>query len=216
MLCCSDSDIGIYRSVSRKASSADKLYLPIDSECVQSFFGCLNYYNKFIEDLPVVAAVFSKLDEDRIRAGHNLDRAKEAFEILKRKITSIPDSAAASSRSYQAVCHHPTCNPWAACGVLGQKHEGIIQPVRFTGRVLNESALRYHIAEKEMLAILRVLEQFLPLIYRSEIPIVIYTWYSVLKWLLKSKFADDRHLKWGLELSKWTLELRRVQRDDMD
>ncbi|OWZ01029.1 hypothetical protein PHMEG_00027663 [Phytophthora megakarya] len=65
----------------------------------------------------------------------------------------------------------------------------------------------YHIAENEVLA-------FRPLIYGSEIPIVIYTRYSVLKWLLRSNPADDRHLKWGLELSKWTLELRRVQRDE--
>ncbi|OWY92963.1 LOW QUALITY PROTEIN: hypothetical protein PHMEG_00037804 [Phytophthora megakarya] len=65
---------------------------------------------------------------------------------------------------------------------------------------------RYHIAEKEVLAILR---QFRPLIYGSETLIVIYTRYSVLKWLLRSNSADGRHLKWGLELSKWTLELPR-------
>ncbi|OWZ02356.1 hypothetical protein PHMEG_00026096 [Phytophthora megakarya] len=139
----------------------------------------LNYYNKFIEDLPVVAAALYELDEDRIRAGHDLDKAKEALEILKRKITSTP------------LLRHPDCtkpfiiiphaNPWAACAFLGEEHEGIIQPVRFTGRVLNESELRYHIAEKEVLTILRVLEQFRPLIYGSEIPIVIYTRYSVLK-----------------------------------
>ncbi|OWY96870.1 hypothetical protein PHMEG_00032751 [Phytophthora megakarya] len=138
--------------------------------------------------------------------------AKEAFETLKLKITSTP------------LLRHPDCtkpfviiphaNPWTACAVLRQEHEGIIQPVRFTGRVLNEFELRYHIAEKEVLAILRVLEQFRQLIYGSEIPIVIYTRYSILKWLLRSNSADGRHLKWGLELWKWTLELRRVLRDE--
>ncbi|OWZ08036.1 hypothetical protein PHMEG_00019485 [Phytophthora megakarya] len=43
---------------------------------------------------------------------------------------------------------------------------------------------------------------------------MIYTRYSVLKWLLKSNSADGRHLKLGLELSKWTLELHRVRRDE--
>ncbi|OWY94078.1 reverse transcriptase, partial [Phytophthora megakarya] len=194
------------------AKCVQGLPFPSTLKGVQSFLGSLNYYNKFIEDLPVVAAVLYELDEDCIRAGHDLDKAKEAFEIFKRKITSTP------------LLRHPDCtkpfviiphaNPWAACAVLGQEHEGIIQPVRFTGRVLNESELRYHIAEKEVLAILRVLEQFRPLIYGSETPIVIYTRHSVLKWLLKSNSADGRHLKWGLELSKWTLELRRVQRDE--
>ncbi|OWZ15385.1 reverse transcriptase [Phytophthora megakarya] len=157
-------------------------------------------------DLPVVAAVLYELDEDRIRACHDLDKAKEAFEILKRKITSTP------------LLRHPDCtkpfviishaNPWAACAVLGQEHQGIIQPVRFTGRILNESELRYHIAEKEALAILRVLEQFRPPIYGSETPTVIYTRYSVLK-ILPTAFTSV-----GFRIVEVTLELRRVQRDE--
>ncbi|OWY99533.1 reverse transcriptase [Phytophthora megakarya] len=218
MPCYSDSDTGISQSAFRKfgnklyrtcltkatpkiAKSVQDLPFPSTLKGVQSFLGSLNYYNKFIEDLPVVAAVLYELDEDRIRAGQDLDKAKEAFEILKRKITSTP------------LLRHPDCtkpfviiphaNPWAACAVLGQEHEGIIQPVRFTGRVLNESELRYHIVEKEVLVILRVLEQFPPLRFRD-------TDHNI----YPSNSADGRHLKWGLELSKWTLELRRVQRDE--
>ncbi|OWZ08035.1 reverse transcriptase [Phytophthora megakarya] len=98
--------------------------LKIAKSDVQSFLGSLNYYNKFFVDLPVVAAVLYELDEDRIRAVHDLDRAKEAFEILKRNITSTP------------LLRHPDCtkpfiiiphaNPWAACAVLGQEHERIV------------------------------------------------------------------------------------------
>jgi len=65
----------------------------------------------------------------------------------------------------------PHANPWAACAVLGQMYDGVIQPVRFTGRVLNESEIRYHVAEKEVVAVLRVLEQFRPLICDSELPL---------------------------------------------
>ncbi|OWZ05802.1 hypothetical protein PHMEG_00022038 [Phytophthora megakarya] len=80
--------------------------------------------------------------------------------------------------------------------------------------VLKESDLRYHIAEKEVLAILRPLEVFRPLIHGSEFPVVVYTRYSVLKWLLQSNTADGRHLKWGLELSRLTLEIHRTQKDE--
>ncbi|OWZ17389.1 Heat shock protein70 [Phytophthora megakarya] len=62
--------------------------------------------------------------------------SKKAFEILKRKITTTP------------LLRHPDCtkpfviipraNPWAACAVLRQEHEGIIQPVRLTGKVLED------------------------------------------------------------------------------
>ncbi|OWZ01463.1 hypothetical protein PHMEG_00027142 [Phytophthora megakarya] len=43
----------------------------------------------------------------------------------------------------------PHANRWAACAVIGQEYDGKIQPVRYTGRVLNDAELRYHIAEKE-------------------------------------------------------------------
>ncbi|OWY92405.1 reverse transcriptase [Phytophthora megakarya] len=111
------------RATPKIDKSVQDLPFPSTLKGVQSFLGSLNYYNKFIEDLPVVAAVLYELDEDRILAGHNLDKAKEAFEILKRKITSTP------------LLRHPDCtkpfviiphaNPWAACAVLGQEHEGI-------------------------------------------------------------------------------------------
>ncbi|OWY92984.1 LOW QUALITY PROTEIN: hypothetical protein PHMEG_00037778, partial [Phytophthora megakarya] len=65
--------------------------------------------------------------------------------------------------------------------------------------------LRYHIAEKEVLAILGTLEVFRPLIHGSEFPVV---------WLLQSNTADGRHLKWGLELPRWTLEIYRTQKDE--
>ncbi|OWY95203.1 hypothetical protein PHMEG_00034856, partial [Phytophthora megakarya] len=75
----------------------------------------------------------------------------------------------------------PHANPWAACAGLGQEHEGLIHPVRFT-----------------------------------EFPVVVYTRYSVLKGLLQSNTADGRRLKWGLELSRWTLEIHRTQQDEDD
>ncbi|KAK1940650.1 Retrovirus-related Pol polyprotein from transposon opus [Phytophthora citrophthora] len=69
--------------------------------------------------------------------------------------------------------------------VLGQEYDGVICPVRFTGRVINVAELRYHIAEKEVIAILRVLENFRALVDSSPV-ITVYTRHSVLKWLLSS------------------------------
>jgi hypothetical protein len=119
---------------------------------VQSFMGSLNYYNKFIEDLPVLAAVLYELTDEQIRAGRDLSRDKEAFEILKLKIVSTPLLRHPDrTRPFVIIPH---ANPWAASAVLGQEYDGIIHPVRFTGRVLNDSEVRYHIAEKEVIAIL--------------------------------------------------------------
>ncbi|GMF50433.1 unnamed protein product [Phytophthora fragariaefolia] len=178
---------------------------------VQSFLGSLNYYNKFVEDLPVVAVSLYELTEEQVRSGRDIERAKEAFKILKRKIVSTP-SRRHPDRTKQFIII-PHANPWAAFAVLGQMHGGVIQPVGFTGRIPNEFELRYHIAEKEVLAIRRVLELFRPLSNGSESSGIIYTRYSVLKWLLNSNSIEGRCLKWALEQSRMSLEIRRVQRD---
>ncbi|OWY98483.1 reverse transcriptase, partial [Phytophthora megakarya] len=118
----------------------------------------LNYYHKFIEDFPVVTAVLYELSEDQIRQGRDLSRAHESFELLKRKIVATPMLRYPDIQKPFVVIPHG--NRWAACAVVGQEYDGQIQPVRYTGRVLNDAELRYHIAEKEVIAILRALKVF--------------------------------------------------------
>ncbi|OWZ12144.1 LOW QUALITY PROTEIN: reverse transcriptase [Phytophthora megakarya] len=151
------------------------------------FPATLNYYNKFTEHLPVVAAVLYELDKNV----YVLDRTGSHEGVLKRKIVSTlllrhPDRG----NPFVIIPH---ANPWAACAVMGQEYEELIHPVALTGRKLKESE---------------------PLIYDSEFPVVVYTHYPVLKWLLESNTADGRHLMWGLELSRWTLGIHRTQKDE--
>lgn len=80
------------------------------------------------------------------------------------------------------------------------------------GRVLNDAELRYHIAEKEVIVVIRVLQVFKTLVERC--PLIVYTRYSVLKWVIKSKTADGPTVSWGVALSHYDLEIRKVQRDE--
>ncbi|POM59751.1 LOW QUALITY PROTEIN: reverse transcriptase, partial [Phytophthora palmivora] len=187
-------------------------YFPFPSTLkgVQSFLVSLNYYHKFIEDFPVVAAVLYELSGEQVRAGRDLSRPKDAFDILKQKIVSTPLLRHPDRTKPFVVIPH--ANQWAACAVLGQEHDGVIQPVRFTGRVLNDAELRYHIAQKEVLAVIRVLYVFKTLIERC--PLVVYTRHSVLKWVIKSKTADGHLVPWGVALSQYDPEDRKVQRDE--
>ncbi|POM66563.1 Reverse transcriptase [Phytophthora palmivora] len=195
------------RATPKIAKGVQDLPFPTTLKGVQSFMDSLDYYNKSIEDLPVIAAVLYELTEEQMKSRRDLSSAQEAFEILKNKIVSTPLLRHPDrSRPFVIIPH---ANPWAASAVLSQEYDGIVHPVRFTGRVLNDAEIRYHIAEKEMIAILRVLEVFRTLVEGSP-KIVVYTRYSVLKWLLTSQSADGRTVKWMLKLSHWDLEIRRV------
>ncbi|OWZ03729.1 reverse transcriptase [Phytophthora megakarya] len=118
----------------------------------------LNYYHKFIEDFSVVAAALHELTDEQIKAGRDLSRVKESFVILKRKIVSTPRLRHPDRNKPFVIIPH--ANRWAAFVVLGQTYDGKILPVRFTGRVPNEIEIKYHEAEKEVIAIMRVLDIF--------------------------------------------------------
>ncbi|KAE8876758.1 hypothetical protein PF003_g39141 [Phytophthora fragariae] len=198
------------RATPKIVKGIQDLPFPKTLKGVQSFLGSLNYYHKFIEDFPVVAAVLYELTDDQVRAGRDLLRAKEAFAILKQTIVSTPMLRHPDHSKPFIIIPH--ANQWAACAVLGQEYDGVIQPVRFTGRVLHDAELRYHIAEKEVLAVIRVLQTFKTLV--EGCPLIVYTRYSVLKWVIKSKTADGRTVPWGGALSHYDLDIRKVQRDE--
>ncbi|ETI56817.1 hypothetical protein F443_00786, partial [Phytophthora nicotianae P1569] len=181
------------RAVPKIVKGIEELPFPKTLKGIQSFLGSLNYYHKFIEEYLVVAAVLYELTDEQIRAGRNLTQAKESFEILKRKIVSPRCFGIRTARGRQ-------------------EHEGVIQPVRFAGRVRHDAELKYHIAEKEVLAVIRVLRTFKALI--EGCPLVVYTRYSVLKWVIRSKTADGRTVPWGVALSQYDLDIRKVQKDE--
>ncbi|POM57508.1 LOW QUALITY PROTEIN: Reverse transcriptase [Phytophthora palmivora] len=190
------------RAIPKIAKSVQDLPFPSTLKGVQSFLGSLNYYHKFIEDFPVIAAVLYELTDEQIKTRRDLTQAKEAFEILKRKIVSTPLLRHPDrTRPFVIIPH---ANPWAACAVLGQEYpwSGSDSPAE----------IRYHAAEKEVVAVMRVFDVFEALI--RDCPIKVYTKYSVSSWLLKSKSADERCVRWGLILSHWDLEVCKVQRDE--
>ncbi|OWY93617.1 LOW QUALITY PROTEIN: hypothetical protein PHMEG_00036918 [Phytophthora megakarya] len=78
------------RATPKIVKGIQELPFPSTLKGVQSFLGSQNYYRKFIEDYAVVAASLYELTDDQVRAGRDLSRAKESFEILKRKIVSTP------------------------------------------------------------------------------------------------------------------------------
>jgi uncharacterized membrane-anchored protein YjiN (DUF445 family) len=68
-----------------------------------------------------------------------------------------------------------------------KEYEDIIRPVRFVGRVLQDAELRHHPAEKEVVALLRVLDTCHTIVTNcTKKSIKVYTRYSVLSWLFKA------------------------------
>ncbi|OWY90831.1 LOW QUALITY PROTEIN: reverse transcriptase [Phytophthora megakarya] len=97
----------------------------------------------------------------------------------------------------------PHANRWAACAVIGQEHDGKIQPVRYTGRVLNDAELRYHIRSSLSCG----LYKYFGLFWKADN-------YKIFCSEMGSKSADGRCVPWGVTLSHWDIEIRKVQKDE--
>ncbi|KAE9299541.1 hypothetical protein PR003_g22966 [Phytophthora rubi] len=200
---------------------------------MQSFLGSLNYYSKFIEVYAIYAAVLYELrevdfaamskPEDRSRvqdlaaaAGDNLEgardpadaglrwiRAHKSFVKLKEKVASTP------------ILHHfrPELQPvvvvyaneWAISAALMQEHDAVFHPVMFASRTLKSNELNYGIVEKEVLALLRVLDLGHNLLMGREIKVLAR--YSTLAWLFRPSGLQGRLGQWAALLSPWTLEI---------
>jgi ribonuclease HI len=192
------------------AKTIKEMEFPGSLKGVQSFLGSLNYYHKFIEDLPQIAAVLYELTDDQIRAGIGLDKARVAFDLLKDRIVNLPLLRHPNPTEPFIVLVH--ANKWAVSAVLAQESEGHLHPVRFTGRVLHDAEVRYHPAEKEAIALLRVLAVFYTILAGRKIRV--YTRFSTLKWLYTSRTLQGRCLQWATMLSAWDLEFQKVEKDE--
>ncbi|KAJ0391128.1 hypothetical protein P43SY_012144 [Pythium insidiosum] len=191
-----------------------RLEFPKTLKGIQSFLGSLNFYHKFIEHFAVYAAALYEVtaadlaadqeDHDRLKA------AKVAFEALKSKLVEAPILRHYETDRRSTIVVY--ANDWSVAGSLMQDWDGELHPVRFFSRVLKPHELRFSPAEKEALALLRVLDGSTHLLVGR--PIRVVTRFSNLQWLLKAKGLQGRLQVWSALLSPWTLEIVRATKDE--
>ncbi|OWY97374.1 reverse transcriptase [Phytophthora megakarya] len=97
----------------------------------------------------------------------------------------------------KSVLKHLDPERTPAIAALMQEHEGACHPVTFTSRTLKANELNYRVVDKEVLALLRILDVcYSQLVTRS---IKVLSRFSTLAWMLKSNG------RWATPLSGWTL-----------
>ncbi|POM75336.1 Reverse transcriptase [Phytophthora palmivora] len=129
--------------------------------------------------------------------------ARTAFTTLKNKIVN------ALALQHFDVDRQPVVVVYASKRVISaalmQQHDGIYKPVVFTSRTLKPNEINYGMVDKEVLALLRILDIcYTQLATRS---IKVLTRHSTLEWLLHSSGSQGRLGRWAALLSSWTLEI---------
>ncbi|KAE8981063.1 hypothetical protein PR002_g23935 [Phytophthora rubi] len=196
-------------------SALTDLPFPRTLRAMQSFLVSLNYYGLFIEDMAIYASVLYELREvdfaafrdqagcervgptitpgedqqnNQATADPKWDEAKAAFSELKRKIAATPILRHFDAEKRPVVIIY--ASEWAVSASLVQDHDGTYLPVMFTSRTLKKNELNYGIVEKEVLALLRMLDLGYSMLAGR--PIQVLARHSTLVWLFRAAGLQGR------------------------
>ncbi|KAE9180282.1 hypothetical protein PF005_g23341 [Phytophthora fragariae] len=218
-------------------SALTDLPFPRTLRAMQSFLGSLNYYRRFIEDMAIYASVLYELREvdfaairdragrerigptvvvtkdqqdDQATADPKWTEAEAAFSKLKEKIAATPILRHFDTVKRPVVIVY--ASEWAVSASLVQDHDGVYLPVMFTSRTLKQNELNYGIVEKEVLALLRMLDLGYSMLAGR--PVQVLARHSTLAWLFRAAGLQGRLGQWAALLSPWTLEITKCTRGE--
>ena len=95
---------------------------------------------------------------------------------------------------------------YAIGAILGQRVNRLPYVIYYASKTLNDAQLNYSTTEKELLAVVFVLDKFRSYLIGSKV--IIYTDHAALKYLLSKKDAKPRLIRWILLLQEFDLEIR--------
>ncbi|KAE8885407.1 hypothetical protein PF003_g30742 [Phytophthora fragariae] len=198
------------RANPKKMAAITELTFPRTKKGMQSFLGALNYYNRFIQDFAVYGAALYQLKDDDFAPGGDLSVARRCFATLQQKVATAPILRHFDRAKEVHVMLF--ANEWALSSTLLQMHDEKLHPVRFCGRVLKDTEMNYHPAEKEVLALLLLLKTCYTQLTGKTLRV--YTRFSTLEWITKSKSLFGRAVQFAVLLSPWHLIVQRVKESD--
>ncbi|GLB43461.1 putative retrotransposable element tf2 155 kda protein type 1-like [Lyophyllum shimeji] len=180
--------------------------VPKNKKEVQSFLGFTNFYRRFIRDFSHHARPLFDLTAKDVAWTWGSGQ-QDAFDSLKRAITSqpvliFPDD----DRPFRVEADS---SDFATGAVLSQQspEDGKWHPVAFYSKSLNAVERNYEIYDKEMLAIIRALEEWRHFLEGARHKVEIYTDHKNLEYFLTAKKLNRRQARWSLYLANFDFVL---------
>ena len=167
-----------------KIEVIQNLPLPNTVKYLRSFLRHVDFYQRFIQDFAKVSKPLTTLlckdkdfiiDEEGKRAFMMLKQALIEKHILQSPNWDLP---------FEIMCD---ASDYEVGAILGQRLDKKPKAIWYTSKTLIEAQINYTTTEKELLAVVYVLEKFWPYILGSKI--IIYTNHAALKYLLSKKEA---------------------------
>ncbi|GJX06427.1 reverse transcriptase domain-containing protein [Tanacetum coccineum] len=134
-----------------------KLPHPTTVKGFWSFLGHAGFYRRFIKDFSKISRPMTHLLEKNTPFIFS-DECYQAFQTLNKKLTEAPILIAPYwDLPFELMCD---ASDFAIGAVLGQRHEKHFRPIHYASKTMNEAESHYTTTEKEMLAVVLLLQEF--------------------------------------------------------
>lgn len=154
---------------------------------VRSFHGLASFYRRFVKDFSTIAAPLNELTKKNVSFKWG-EAQERAFQAIKEKLTHAPVLALPDlSKIFEVECD---ASGIGIGGVLMQ--EG--KPIAYFSERLSGPTLNYSTYDKELYALVRVLETWQHYLWPKEF--VIHSDHEALKHLKGQHRLNRRHAKW--------------------
>jgi len=186
---------------------------PMNKKEVQSFLRFTNFYRRFIRDFSEHARPL--FDLTRNNSGWHWGEAERAaFAKLKGSVTSA--LVLISPDPTKPFCIEADSSNFATGAVLSQisSEDEKWHPVAFLSKSLSPVERNYEIHDKEMLAIIRALQEWQHFIEGTEHQCEIWADHKNLEYFMTAKQLNRRQAQWLLYLSRESLSLPHIIRLD--
>lgn len=171
---------------------------------VRSFLGFANYYREFIPGFSKVAMPLTALTRKE-STFHWSDQCQDAFIALRELLTEAPVLAHWDPDKETIV--ETDSSGYTIGGVLSQyDQKGQLRPVAFLSKKNIPAEVNYPIHDKELLAVVRCLEQW-DAELRSTKKFTVLTDHKNLEYFTVKRNLTERQMRWALTLSRFNFDM---------
>ena len=178
---------------------------PTNVRGVRSFLGLANFYRRFIKDYAKLAKPLTDLTQkDKVFTWGTAEA--EAFAALQTRFTTAPILAYPDNDCQFRL--ETDASDFATGAVLSIQKNDKWHPVAFSSHAMSPEERNYPVADKEMLSVIRSLEQWRHYLEGAKHEFEIWNDHANLQWFMKRQDLNRRQARWAQYLSrfnfKWT------------
>jgi hypothetical protein len=160
---------------------------PTNVSQVRSFHGLAVFYKQFVKDFSTIAAPLNELTKKSVVFKWS-ETQENAFHELKKSLTEAPLLVLPDfTKTFEVECD---ASGIEIGGVLMQERK----PIAYFSEKLGGAQLNYSVYDKELYALVRVLETWQHYLWPKEF--VIHSDHEALKYLKGEAKLNHRHGKW--------------------